>query len=82
MVRDETQIQTPVHYLSILHVFRWWHGISSRLWRWMKAGLAAKTAGIATETVDVGPSGVIGYPPRLRVERVLLIYVIIFFIPG
>lgn len=70
------------HFSFILHVFRWWQGIRSRLWRWMKAGLAAKTAGITTETVDVGPSWVIGHPPCLRVEWVLLIYVIIFFIPG
>lgn len=48
----------------------------------MKAGLAVKAAGIATETVDVGPSGVVGHPPRLGVERVLLIYVVILFVPG
>ena len=48
----------------------------------MKAGLAAKAAGIATETVDVGPSGVVGHPPGLGVERILLVYVIILFVPG
>lgn len=48
----------------------------------MEAGLATKAAGIATETVDVGPSGVVGYPPRLGVERVLFIYVVILFVPG
>lgn len=48
----------------------------------MKAGLAADAAGIATETVDVGPSGVVGQPPRLRVERVLLVYVVVLFVPG
>lgn len=48
----------------------------------MKAGLATEAAVIATETVDVGPSGVVGHPPRLGVERVILIYVVIFFVPG
>lgn len=48
----------------------------------MKAGLAAEAAGIATKTVDVGPSGVVGYPSRLGVERVLFIYVIVLFVPG
>lgn len=70
------------HHLCILHVFRRWCSIRGRLGRWLKAGLAAKATGIATETVDVGPSGVVGYPPCLRVERVLLIYVVILFVPG
>lgn len=48
----------------------------------MEAGLATKTACIATETVDVGPSGVVGYPPCFRVEGVLFIYVIILFVSG
>lgn len=48
----------------------------------MKTGLAAKAAGIATETVDVGPSGVVGHSSCLRIEWVLLIYVIILFVPG
>lgn len=70
-------------HVFILHVFRGWHGIRSRrLWRWVKAGLAAEVAGIATETVDVGPSGVVRHPPCLWVERVLLVYVIVLFVPG
>lgn len=48
----------------------------------MKAGLATEAARIATETVDVGPSGVVGYPPCLGVEWVLLIDVIILFVSG
>lgn len=48
----------------------------------MKVGLATEAARIATETVDVGPSGVEGYPPSLGVERVLLIYVIILSVSG
>lgn len=48
----------------------------------MKAGLAAKACGIATETVRVGPSGVIGYPTSLGVEWILLIYVIVLFFPA
>lgn len=70
------------HHLFILHVFWRWYDIRSRLWWWMKAGLATKAAGIATETVDVGPSRVVGYPARLGVEWVLFIYVIILLIPG
>lgn len=65
-----------------LHVFRRWYDIRSRLQRWLKAGLATEAARIATETVDVGPSGVVGYPPCLGVERVLLIDVIILFVSG
>lgn len=80
--RFNTHILIYCHHLLILHVFRRRHDIRSRLWRWMKAGLAAEAAGIATETVDVGPSGVVGYPSRLGVEWVLFIYVIILFIPG
>lgn len=80
--RLKIPMQTYWHYLCILHVLRRWCGIRGRLWWWLKAGLAAKAAGIATETMDVGPSGVVGYSPCLRIERVLLIYVIILFVPG
>lgn len=66
----------------ILHVFWGWHDIRGRLRRWMKAGLASKAAGKATETMCVRPSGVIGYLPRLGVEWILLIYVVVLFFPG
>lgn len=48
----------------------------------MKAGHAAQAARVAAETVDVGPSGVVGHPPCVRVERVLLVDVVILFVPG
>lgn len=48
----------------------------------MEAGLATEAARKATETVDVGPSGVVGYSPRLGVERVLFVYVVKLFVPG
>lgn len=44
------------------------------------ASVAIEAARIATETVDVGPSGVVGYPSGLRVERVLFVYVVILFV--
>ncbi len=48
----------------------------------MKAGQATEAACKATETVDVGPSGVVGYPPRCGVERVLFVDVVKLFVPG
>lgn len=81
MVRDETGILIHCHQPLILHVFRRLYDIRSRLRRWMEAGLATEAAGIATETVDVGPSGVVGYPPGLGIEGVVLVYVVILFVP-
>lgn len=46
------------------------------------AGLAVEAAGEAAETVDVGPSGVVGNPPGFGVERVLLVDVVILSVPG
>lgn len=46
------------------------------------AGLAVEAAGEAAETVDVGPPGVVGYPPCLGVERVLLVDVVVLSVPG
>lgn len=66
----------------ILHVFRRRYDIRSGLQRWVMAALAIEAARIATETVDVGPSGVVGYPSGLRVERVLFVYVVILFVSG
>lgn len=70
------------HHLCILHVFRWGCSVGDRRGRWLEAGLAAKATGVATETVDVGSSGIVGHSPGLGVERVLLIYVVIVFISG
>lgn len=47
----------------------------------MKVGLAAEAAGKTTETVDVGPSGVVRRPAGLWVEGVLLIYVVVLLLP-
>lgn len=46
------------------------------------AGLAVEAAGEAAEAVDVGPPGVVGYAPGFRVERVLLVDVVVLSIPG
>lgn len=46
------------------------------------AGLAVKAAGEAAETVDVGPPGVVGYPPGLGVKWVLLVDVVVLSVPG
>lgn len=51
------------------------------MWR-LVAGLAVQAAGEAAETVDVGPPGVVGYPPGLGVERVLLVDVVVLAVPG
>lgn len=48
----------------------------------MQAGLAPEAAGKTTETVDVGPSGVVGHSPRFGVEWILLVYVIKHFVSG
>lgn len=49
---------------------------------WLVAGLAVEATGEAAETVDVGPPGVVGYPPGLGVERVLLVDVVVLSVPG
>lgn len=46
------------------------------------AGLAVEAAGEAAETGDVGPPGVVRYPPGLRVKRVLLVDVVVLSVPG
>lgn len=81
VVRDETHKHfcTPEKSL-LLHVLRSRHDIRGSLRRWMKSSLAPEAAGVAAETVDVGPPWVVGHPPSSRVERVLLVYVVIFFV--
>lgn len=49
----------------------------------MEAVLAAHAAAVAAEAVHVGEVGVRrGYPPRPRVERVLLVDVVVISFPG
>lgn len=77
------QIQKHSNLLLSLHIFwRLYGRIRLRLRRWMKAGLAAKAADVAAETVRVGPSGVKRQPARLWVERVFLIDVVVLLLPG
>lgn len=64
------------------HVFRRRHDVGGRLVVGrLVAGLAVEAAGEAAETVDVGPSGVVGNPPGLGVEGVLLVDVVILSVP-
>lgn len=49
----------------------------------VEAGLAAHAAAVAAEAVHVGEVGVLsGYPPDPRVERILLVNVVVIPLPG
>lgn len=49
----------------------------------VEAALAAHAAAVAAEAVHVGEVGVLrGYPPRPRVERILLVDVVVISFPG
>lgn len=67
----------------VSHVFRRRHDVGGGLVVGrLVAGLAVQAAGEAAETVDVGPPGVVRYPPGLGVERVLLVDVVVLSVPG
>lgn len=61
----------------VVHVLRHW-GIGDSRSRRVQAALAAYTAAVAAEAVQVSVVGVLrAYPPGPWIERVLLIYVIV-----
>lgn len=64
------------------HVLR--HGgVGDSGGRRVQAILAAHAAAVAAEAVHVGVVGVLrAYPPRSRVEWVLLVYVVVIPFPG
>lgn len=78
MIKEVTSCNRDFFFaFSHSHVLRHW-GIGDSRSRRVQAVLAAQTAAVAAEAVQVSVGGVLrAYPPGPWIERVLLIYVII-----